>query len=79
VRGLNSDKHQRALTSKIEKSQCSIICIQETKCEVIDHKLIRKCCPKRFDSFVYSPSVRASGGILVLWNSVVFAGSLVQM
>jgi hypothetical protein len=35
--------------------------------------------PKRFDSFVYSPSVGASGGILVLWNSVVFAGSLVQM
>jgi exonuclease III len=76
---LNSDKHQRALRSKIEESQCSIICVQETKCEVIDHKLIRNCCPKRFDSFVYSPSVGASGGILVLWNSAVFSGSLVEL
>jgi exonuclease III len=76
---LNSDKHQRALRSKIEESQCSIICVQETKCEVIDHKLIRSCCPKRFDSFVYSPSVVASGGILVLWNSAVFHGSLVEL
>jgi exonuclease III len=79
VRGLNSDKHQRALRSKIEESQCSIICIQETKCEVIAHKLIRNCYPKRFDSFVYSPSVGASGGILVLWNSAVFNGNLVEL
>jgi hypothetical protein len=73
---LNSDKHQRALRSKIEESQCSIIFIKETKCEVIDHKLIRKCCPERFDRFVYSPYGGASGGILVLWNSAVFSENL---
>jgi exonuclease III len=66
VRGLNAENHQRALRSKIEESQCSIVCIQETKCENIDHKFIRKFCPKRFDTFVYSPSVGASGGILVI-------------
>jgi exonuclease III len=79
VRGLNSEKHQRALRSKIEEIQCSIICVQETKCEYIDHKLIRKFCPKRFDCFVYSPSVGASGGILILWNSSAFDGSLLEL
>jgi hypothetical protein len=79
VRGLNSDKHQRALRSKIEESQCSIICIEETKYEYIDHKLIRKFCPKRFDNFVYSPSVGAFGGILIIWNSSIFSGSLIEI
>jgi exonuclease III len=67
------------LRSKIEESQCSIICIQETKCEYIDHKLIRKFCPKHFANFVYSPSVGASGGILIIWNSSVFSGYLIQI
>jgi hypothetical protein len=56
-----------------------VICLQETKCEFFDQRFIRKFCPKRFDSFAYSPSVGASGGILVLWNSSVFSGSLQQI
>jgi hypothetical protein len=78
VRGLNADNHQRALRSKIEESQCFVICIQETKCENIDHKFIIKFCHKRFDTFAYSPSVGASGWILVVWNSSVFSGDLIE-
>jgi hypothetical protein len=55
VRGLNSDSHQRALRSKIEESQCSVLCVQETKCETIDHKFLRKFCPKRFDFLPFHP------------------------
>ena len=77
VRGLNGADRQLAVRSKIEESQCSIICLQETKCEYIDHRFIRKFGPKRFDNFAYSPSVGASGGILVMWNSSVFDGRLV--
>jgi hypothetical protein len=36
-------------------------------------------CPKRFHNFAFSPSVGASGGILVVWNSPVFKGTLIQV
>jgi exonuclease III len=62
VRGLNSEARQREVRSKIDESECDIICLQETKCENFDWRLIRKFCPKRFNNFAYSPSHGASGG-----------------
>jgi hypothetical protein len=79
VRGLNSEERQREVRSKIEESQCAVVCLQETKCDYFDHRFIRKFCPKRFDNFVYSPSVGASGGIIILWNSAIFSGSVQQI
>jgi hypothetical protein len=61
-----------AIREKIEESGCVVICIQATKCASFDHKSIRSFCPKRFDNFAFSPSVGASGGTLVIWNSTVF-------
>jgi exonuclease III len=65
--------------AKIEESECSIVCLQETKCQHFDHRFLHKFSPKHFDAFVYSPSVGASGGILVLWNSSVFDSTLLQL
>jgi exonuclease III len=79
VRGLNSESRQREVRAKIDESDCHLICLQETKCENFDWRFIRTFCPKRFDSFAFSPSVGASGGILVIWNSAVFSGSLVEV
>jgi exonuclease III len=36
VRGLNSENRQRAVRSKIDESDCNIICLQETKCDTFD-------------------------------------------
>ena len=79
VRGLNSEARQRDVRAKIEESQCSIQCLQETKCENFDIRKIRAFCPRHFDTFVFAPSVGASGGILVVWNSAIFNGTLVQI
>jgi exonuclease III len=79
VRGLNGEARQRAIRSKIDESCCDIICLQETKCESVDWRFIRKFAPKRFDNFVFSPSVGASGGMIVLWNSSVFLGQLTEI
>jgi exonuclease III len=76
---LNLEARQREVRSKIEESECDIICLQETKCEVFDWKLIRIFCPKRYNNFAYSPSRGASGGIIVLWNASVFSGVLVEV
>jgi exonuclease III len=79
VRGLNDKDKRLAVYNKIDESNCSVICLQETKCENFDHSFIRSFCPKRFDQFVFSPSVGASGGIIVLWNSSIFDGTLLEI
>ena len=79
VRGLNSEARQHDVRAKIEESKCSIICLQETKCENFDIRIIRSFCPRRFDQFAFSPSVGASGGILVIWNSSIFHGQLIDI
>jgi exonuclease III len=79
VRGLNYKDKRLAVYNKIEESNCSMVCLQETKCHSFDHSFIRSFCPKRFDRFVFSPSIGASGGIIVLWNSSIFSGEVLEI
>jgi exonuclease III len=79
VRGLNSEIRQREVRSKIDESDYDVICLQETKWENFDWRLIRKFCPKRFNNFVFAPSVGASGGIMILWNSSMFQGTVIEI
>src|SRR3954470_5481084 len=78
VLGLNSAERQRDVRAKIDESGCSIICLQETKCENFDLRLVIKFSPRRFDNFAFSPSVGASGGMIVVWCSSMFHGTLVE-
>jgi hypothetical protein len=41
-------------------------------------RFIRNFAPRRFDHFEYIPSVGASGGILVVWNSSTFKGTVLE-
>ena len=79
VRGLNDRDKRLAVYNKIDESNASVVCLQETKCENFEHSFIRSFCPKRFDRFAFSPSHGASGGLIVLWNSAVFVGDLVEI
>ena len=47
VCGLNSENRQHAVRQKIDESGCSVICLQETECEMMDQRFIRKFCPRR--------------------------------
>lgn len=80
IRKLNisSSRLWDAVRDKVEESASSVICLQETKRETFDLSLIRKFAPRRFDRFDFIPSVGASGGILVIWNSSVFLGVVVD-
>lgn len=77
ISGLGDKVKWLALSNKIEETQCDIICLQETKKEIIDVSLIKKFCPKRINKFAYVPSVRASGGILIAWSDNIFHGEMV--
>jgi exonuclease III len=79
VCGLNSEGRQREVRSKIDESDRDVICLQETKCENFNWRLIHQFCPKRFYNFVFSPSIGASGGLIILWNSSIFMGQVVEI
>ena len=74
IRGLNAEEKHDAVRDKIEESGCSIVCLQETKIQSFDLPLVRKFAPRCFDKFDFVPSIGASGGILIIWNSAVFLG-----
>lgn len=74
IRGINAVEKCDAVRDKIEESSCAVICLQETKREHFDISFVRKFAPRRFDRFDYIPSIGASGGILVVWNSSIFSG-----
>ena len=77
IRGINDPAKWPHVRCKIEESGASIICLQETKRTVFDPVFIRGFAPKRFDNFAWVPSDGASGGLLVLWSSRAFDGSVV--
>jgi exonuclease III len=66
VRGMNSPDRCIIIRSKISKSFCEIVCLQETKKYDIYLAFIRTCCPKDFDKFVFLPSVGAYGGSTII-------------
>jgi hypothetical protein len=76
VRGLNRADKWPSIRNKIEESNASIICLQETKKREFDARFIKGFAPHRFHNFAYIPSDGASGGQLVLWISNVFSGQV---
>lgn len=77
-RGINAIKKWDAVRNKIEESACLVICLQETKREFFDASYIRNFAPRCFDKLDFVPSAAASGGILVVWNSAVFHGQVMD-
>jgi hypothetical protein len=45
---------------------------------LFDKAFIKQCCPSNFDEFVYVPSVGASGGLIIIWQSSMFSGMVMH-
>jgi hypothetical protein len=79
IRSINSETKQLAIREKIQESSFSVMGIQETKRELFDYKFIRSFCPKQFYNFAFSLSIGVSGGIIVVWISSAFHGTLIEV
>jgi hypothetical protein len=66
------------MRNKVDESGCSIICIQEMKKCHFDNSFIRKFFPHPLDKFEFIPSLGASGGLLIIWNSSIFSGQVLH-
>jgi exonuclease III len=52
----------------IQKSNVSVVCIQETKLQSVDLGIVRQCCGPLFSEFCFSPADGTRGGILLAWK-----------
>lgn len=66
-----------AIRNAIDTTGCSIVCLQETKWDIFDAAFVKLFCPKKLDKFAFVPSIGNSGGMITVWNSSVFTGSVV--
>lgn len=78
IRGINSEDKCRSVREKVGESGCSVLCLQEAKKDHFDNSFIRKIVQRQFDKFVFSPSTRASRGLLIVWNSALFLAQIVH-
>ena len=71
VRGLHERDKRLQIKNLIRMWRADIICIQETKVELITRGFVRSlwCC--HYVDWVYLGSLGASGGILVMWDKRV--------
>jgi hypothetical protein len=78
IRGLNASGKWEAVRNKLEESACSIVCLQETKRDHFDMAFIKNFAPRHFDCFDFVPADGASGGLLTLWSSSCFHGTVTE-
>lgn len=76
---LNSQEKWDAIRAKIVESACNIVCLQETKREDFNVAYLKKFCPRHLDSFAFSPSTGASGGLVTIWKSNLYQGDTIQI
>jgi mannosylglycoprotein endo-beta-mannosidase len=68
VRGLNSSARQDSVRTLVESTKADIVCLQETKMEIIPRGAVLSALGSSFSHYTFVPSVGASGGILVAWK-----------
>ena len=53
----------------MESVHAAIVCILETKLEVVDKYVILQCMGPNYDGFTYLPSSETREGIFVAWDT----------
>jgi exonuclease III len=65
VRGLNNPDKRNAVWEFLDSVRVNIVCLQETKLDVIDDFIVMQCLGPSFDGYVYLPAMDTRGGIFL--------------
>lgn len=71
TRGLGQSRKRDDVRAAVEAVLPTILCIQESKLSDISRYLTSSFLPPSLRSFVFKPSIGASGGIVTAWNDSV--------
>lgn len=77
VRGLGRPAKCFLVKDFLNLHFADVYCLQESKLESISAAMWREIGGPHLDKFVFLPSIGASGGMIIGWNSVLLTGSLV--
>jgi exonuclease III len=69
IRGLGGLAKKNEIQKLIQRQRPVVICIQETKMEVIERSLCNWLWGSDDCDFAFKPSEGRSGGLLTIWNS----------
>ena len=72
VRGLNDLRKRDVFKFFLRDWRCDLICLQETKLEVVSLSVIRSLWGNFSIGFVFLKVIGASGGIIVMWDKSTF-------
>jgi exonuclease III len=75
VRGLNCAARREAVKIMIQQAQPNVVCLQETKLDVIDRFLALEFLGQFCTEFQYLPADSTRGGVLIAWNPDLFMGT----
>jgi exonuclease III len=67
-RGLNDPNRRTTVSETIADTSCHIVCLQETKLELVDQLIAASIGGTRFKGFAQRPAISTRGGILILWD-----------
>lgn len=79
VRGLNCPARRETVLQMLQAVQPSIVCLQETKLEVIDSLLGTEFLGPALSSFDYIPAQGVRGGVLIAWNDALVEATNPEM
>ena len=77
VRGLNDPARRAAIRAFLDRSSCSIVCIQESKLSSFSAADHSEIAGPRFDMHAALDANGTRGGILLCWRSDRFTASTV--
>ncbi len=73
VRGLNDQNKRCLVRSVVSKFRGAVLCLQESKVEVVSRSFLREFAGPCFDKCHFVRSVGSAGGIVTCWNSKLFS------
>jgi exonuclease III len=68
VKGLNQRSKRLKIRNLLRQWKADIICLQETKLELISNRIMKSLWGCQFVDWCYLPSSEAFGGILLMWD-----------
>lgn len=64
VHGLKNPAKRKAVKEFLSSVRPNLVCLQETKLDVVDDFLLMQCCGPSLDGFAYLPAEETRGGII---------------
>ncbi|XP_015166436.1 uncharacterized protein [Solanum tuberosum] len=79
VRGLNDVGKRRVVRNCIDQWKANIVCLQETKLQGDLQDIVKQIWGGRWNRFAYLEASGTRGGIIMLWDSRVWKGEILQV